>query len=162
MVVEIKEACKRGDGVLNRITLIAERLPIDAFTHLSRSRGIRECRPLHPTFIILSNLTMSQADKNAKQYWYPNMGNADIIDSLDGWGISVTHQQLVKPSPEFVLTVYSACLQQVVGLGEDSLQDPVQSALFSLDEPSAVRSLDRALQRSSDTIVGHVRSSNQH
>ncbi|KAH9977227.1 Nuf2 family-domain-containing protein [Lactifluus volemus] len=80
---------------------------------------------------------MNQSDKNAKQYWYPNMGSADIIDSLDGWGLSVTHQQLVRPSPEFVLSIYSACLHQVVGLDEDSLQDPVQSALFSLDEPNA-------------------------
>ncbi|KAI0303431.1 Nuf2 family-domain-containing protein [Multifurca ochricompacta] len=79
---------------------------------------------------------MNQLDKNIKQYWYPNMGNADIVDSLDGWGLSVTHQQLVKPTPEFVLSVYSACLQQVVGLTEDLLQDPVQSALFSLDDPS--------------------------
>ena len=85
---------------------------------------------------------MNQLDKNSRQYWYPNMGNADIIDSLDGWGLSVTHHQLVKPSPEFVLTVYGACLQQVVGLGEDSLQAPVESALSSLDEPSVVRSFD--------------------
>ncbi|KAI0253928.1 Nuf2 family-domain-containing protein [Lactifluus subvellereus] len=79
---------------------------------------------------------MTQSDKNTKQYWYPNMGSADIIDSLDGWGLSVTHHQLVKPSPEFVLSVYGACLQQVVGLGEDSLQAPVESALSSLDEPN--------------------------
>ncbi|KAI0290457.1 Nuf2 family-domain-containing protein [Russula brevipes] len=76
---------------------------------------------------------MNQPDR---QYWYPNMGNADIIDSLDGWGLSVTHHQLVKPTPEFVLTVYCACLQQVVGLSEDSLQEPVQAALSSLDEPT--------------------------
>ncbi len=85
---------------------------------------------------------MSQSDKNAKQYWYPNMGNTDIIDSLDGWGLSVTHHQLVKPTPEFVLSVYCACLQKVVGLDEDSLQESVQSAFSSLDEPSVVRDLD--------------------
>ncbi|KAN0105253.1 Nuf2 family domain containing protein [Russula decolorans] len=79
---------------------------------------------------------MNQSDKNSKQYWYPNMGNADIIDSLDGWGLSVTHHQLVKPTPEFVLSVYCACLQKVVGLDEDSLQESAQSALFSLEEPS--------------------------
>jgi|SRR6267154_219059 len=82
---------------------------------------------------------MNQSDKNSKQYWYPNMGNVDIIDSLDGWGLSVTHHQLVKPTPEFVLSVYCACLQKVVGLDEDSLQESAQSALFSLEEPSTVR-----------------------
>jgi hypothetical protein len=104
---------------------------------------------------------MNQSDKNTKQYWYPNMGNADIIDSLDGWGLSVTHQQLVRPSPEFVLSIYSACLQQVVGLDEDSLQDPVHSALFSLDEPNTVCSFHRILRPLSDSTAGLVRSSNQ-
>ncbi len=88
---------------------------------------------------------MNQLDKNSRQYWYPNMGNAEIIDSLDGWGLSVTHHQLVKPTPEFVLSVYCACLQQVVGLSEDSLQEPVQSALSSLDEPTMVPGFDQAL-----------------
>jgi kinetochore protein Nuf2 len=88
---------------------------------------------------------MNQSDKNSRQYWYPNMGNAEIIDSLDGWGLSVTHHQLVKPTPEFVLSVYCACLQQVVGLSEDSLQEPVQSALSSLDEPTMVPGFDQAL-----------------
>jgi kinetochore protein Nuf2 len=88
---------------------------------------------------------MSQSDKNSKQYWYPNMGNAEIIDSLDGWGISITHHQLVKPTQEFVLSVYCACLQQVVGLNEDSLQEPVQSALSSLDEPNMVPAFYQAL-----------------
>lgn len=88
---------------------------------------------------------MNPSDKNSKQYWYPNMGNTEIIDSLDGWGLSVTHHQLAKPTPEFVLSVYCACLQQVVDLSEESLQEPVQAALSSLDEPSTVRNFDRAL-----------------
>jgi kinetochore protein Nuf2 len=88
---------------------------------------------------------MSQSDKNSKQYWYPNMGIADIIDALDGWGLSITHHQLVKPTPDFVLSVYCACLQKVVGLSEDSLQEPVQSALSSLEEPSTVRTFGQSL-----------------
>jgi kinetochore protein Nuf2 len=88
---------------------------------------------------------MNQSDKNSKQYWYPNMGNAEIIDSLDSWGLSVTHHQLVKPTSEFVLSVYCACLQQVVDLSEESLQEPVQAALSSLDDPSTVPNFDRAL-----------------
>jgi hypothetical protein len=118
--------------------------------------------PLYIDASTAQNLAMSQSDKSAKQYWYPNMGSADIIDSLDGWGLSVTHQQLVRPSPEFVLSVYSACLQQVVGLGDDSLQDPVQSALSSLDEPNVVRSFVRALQQWADSTTGRVCCSNQH
>src|SRR5260221_3309753 len=92
-----------------------------------------------------NDTTMNQSDKNSKQYWYPNMGNAEIIDSLDSWGLSVTHHQLVKPTSEFVLSVYCACLQQVVDLSEESLQEPIQAALSSLDDPSTQPNFDQAL-----------------
>ena len=86
---------------------------------------------------------MNLSDKNSKQYWYPNMGNAEIIDSLDGWGLSVAHHQLIKPTSEFVFSVYCACLQQVVDLNEESLQEPIQAALSSLDDPNMVRNFDQ-------------------
>jgi hypothetical protein len=105
--------------------------------------------PLHRDAFRSSPATMSQSDKNTKQYWYPNMGNVDIIDALDGWGLSITHHQLVKPTPEFVLNVYCACLEKVVGLSEDSLQESVQSALSSLDEPNTVRGFGQPLDVSS-------------
>ncbi|SRR5216683_7739215 len=108
-------------------------------SRLSSRLSCCSASPLH------NQTAMNQLDKNSRQYWYPNMGNAEIIDSLDGWGLSVTHHQLVKPTPEFVLSVYCACLQQVVGLSEDSLQEPVQSALSSLDEPTMVPGFDQAL-----------------
>ncbi|KAI0060855.1 hypothetical protein BV25DRAFT_1827411 [Artomyces pyxidatus] len=77
---------------------------------------------------------MSQSDRNGKQYWYPNMGNADIIASLDNWGLTVTQQQLLKPTADFVTNVYSTCVQQVMGLSEEDLEEPLQAALASLDE----------------------------
>ena len=57
------------------------------------------------------------------------MSLSDIINALAGWGISVTPEQLKSPNPDFVETVYCACLQQVTGLSRDSLQEPVQNAL---------------------------------
>ena len=105
---------------------------------------------------------MSQSDKNTKQYWYPNMGNADIIDALDGWGLSITHHQLVKPTPEFVLNVYCACLEKVVGLSEDSLQESVQSALSSLDEPNTVRSFGQHLLIRAHFVAGRIQFPIQH
>lgn len=109
-----------------------------------------------------SPTTMNQSDKNTKQYWYPNMGNADIIDALDGWGLSITHHQLVKPTPDFVLNVYGACLEKVVGLNEDSLQESVQSALASLEESSTVRSFGRLLMIWAHFVAGHVQFRNEH
>lgn len=55
----------------------------------------------------------------------------DIISALAGWGLSVSHEQLIRPSADFVESVYCACLEQVTDLNHDSLRDPVQNALAS-------------------------------
>jgi len=60
---------------------------------------------------------------------FPQMSIPDITNALAGWGLSVSHEQLVRPSPDFVEAVYCACLQQVTEIDHDSLRDPVQSAL---------------------------------
>ena len=124
-------------------------LTFDASARQSRSRVVRARALLARSRSFTTanssahnDTTMNLSDKNSKQYWYPNMGNAEIIHSLDGWGLSVAHHQLVKPTSEFVLSIYCACLQQVVDLNEDSLQEPVQAALSSLDDPNMVRNFD--------------------
>jgi kinetochore protein Nuf2 len=60
---------------------------------------------------------------------YPQMSIPDIINSLAGWGISVSPEQLKSPNSEFVEGIYCGCLQRVTDLSHDSLQDPVQNAL---------------------------------
>jgi kinetochore protein Nuf2 len=62
---------------------------------------------------------------------YPQLSIQDIIDSLAGWGISVSPEQLRNPTTEFVEGVYCACLQQVTGLNYEILRDPVQNTLES-------------------------------
>ncbi|KAF9456033.1 Nuf2 family-domain-containing protein [Collybia nuda] len=62
---------------------------------------------------------------------FPQMSIPDITNALAGWGLSVSHEQLVRPSPDFVEGVYCACLQQVTDINHDSLRDPVQDALSS-------------------------------
>lgn len=57
------------------------------------------------------------------------MSIQEITNALAGWGLSVSHEQLVRPSPDFVEAVYCACLQQVTDINHDSLRDPVQIAL---------------------------------
>lgn len=54
---------------------------------------------------------------------------ADVIAALGGWGLSVSHEQLSRPTPDFVEGVYCACLQQVTGITTESLRDPVQNVL---------------------------------
>lgn len=60
---------------------------------------------------------------------FPQMTIPDIINALAGWGLSVSHEQLVRPAPDFVEGVYCACLQQVTDINHDALRDPVQNAL---------------------------------
>jgi len=79
------------------------------------------------------------------QYWYPNMGNADIIDSLDQLGLTVSHQQLLRPTPEIVMSICCTCLQQVFGLNGDSFQEPVNSFLSTLDEFNTVSFVHKSL-----------------
>ncbi|KAG5650919.1 hypothetical protein H0H81_010526 [Sphagnurus paluster] len=60
---------------------------------------------------------------------FPQMSIPDITNALAGWGLSVSHEQLTRPSPDFVEGVYCACLQQVTDINQDALRDPVQNAL---------------------------------
>ncbi|KAI6019716.1 Nuf2 family-domain-containing protein [Pisolithus orientalis] len=53
---------------------------------------------------------------------------------LSQWGLSVSTEQLVRPSSDFVMGVYSACLEQVTGLSSDALQESIQSALASMED----------------------------
>lgn len=71
---------------------------------------------------------------------FPPMSIPDIIGALAGWGLSVSHEQLVRPSPDFVEGVYCACLQQVTDLTHESLRDPVQNALAVAEVDKVCRS----------------------
>ncbi|KAF9532402.1 Nuf2 family-domain-containing protein [Crepidotus variabilis] len=60
---------------------------------------------------------------------FPQMSILDIISSLADRGIHVTSEQLKNPTSDFVEGVYCACLEQVTGLGFDTLRDPVQNTV---------------------------------
>ncbi|KIO13148.1 hypothetical protein M404DRAFT_992722 [Pisolithus tinctorius Marx 270] len=58
----------------------------------------------------------------------------EIMTALSEWGLSVSTEQLVRPSSDFVMGVYSACLEQVTGLSSGALQESIQSALASMED----------------------------
>ncbi|KAG6841203.1 hypothetical protein C0991_000865 [Blastosporella zonata] len=60
---------------------------------------------------------------------FPQMTIPDITNALAGWGLSVSQEQLMRPTSDFVEGVYHACLQQVTDISQDSLRDPVQNTL---------------------------------
>ncbi|KDQ60560.1 hypothetical protein JAAARDRAFT_553066 [Jaapia argillacea MUCL 33604] len=69
-----------------------------------------------------------------EQFWFPTMSIPEIIGALSGWGLAVSHEQITKPSPEFVFTIYTSCLQQVTSITEDTLSEAIQTALATLDD----------------------------
>jgi kinetochore protein Nuf2 len=69
------------------------------------------------------------------------MSIPDIINSLAGWNMPVSQEQLIRPSPDFVQTVYCACLQQITNISHESINEQIQSALAVLEDQSSVRSL---------------------
>ena len=81
---------------------------------------------------------MSRSRRNPKDYWYPDMSNAIIVDSLNERGVAITHQQLVSPTAQSTLNVYSGCLRLLTGLAPESLREPVEDALIAVDEPNLV------------------------
>ncbi|KAH7927702.1 hypothetical protein BV22DRAFT_1031466 [Leucogyrophana mollusca] len=59
---------------------------------------------------------------------------AEIMAALSEWGLSVSNEQLVRPSSDFVVGVYHACLEQVTSLSPSALHNPVQNILMSMDD----------------------------
>ncbi|KAG7094028.1 hypothetical protein E1B28_007650 [Marasmius oreades] len=66
--------------------------------------------------------------KNAK-FIYPSLSIDDIIIALETWGLSVSPEQLHRPTAEFVEGVYCACLDVVTGINNDTLSDATQLSL---------------------------------
>ena len=69
---------------------------------------------------------------------FPKMSLGEITHSLAGWNIPVSHEQLLRPSQEFVQTVYFACLQQISSITRESISDPAHSALLPLEDQNPV------------------------
>ncbi|KAF8840994.1 hypothetical protein BDN67DRAFT_967767 [Paxillus ammoniavirescens] len=58
----------------------------------------------------------------------------EIMSALSEWGLSVSNEQLLRPSSDFVTGVYAACLEQVTSISPNVLHESVQNALASLED----------------------------
>ena len=81
---------------------------------------------------------MAHADPNLK-FWFPSMKPSEIVEAFANWGYSISPEQVARPTSEFVMGVYTACLEQVTGINLDALQDAVDQSLANTE--NSVRGL---------------------
>lgn len=60
---------------------------------------------------------------------YPVLKPLEIVTALEGWGISISKEQLARPTPEFVETIFCACLRRVTNISDESLAAPMDEIL---------------------------------
>ena len=60
-------------------------------------------------------------------------------------GYSISPEQVSRPTSDFVLEVYSACLKQVTGITQESLQEAIEQSLATTE--NAVRSSILSVRR---------------
>ncbi len=77
------------------------------------------------------------ADPNLK-FWFPSMKPSEIVEAFANWGYSISPEQVARPTSEFVMGLYSACLEQVTGITLDSLQEAADQALVNTESPVRV------------------------
>ncbi|KAH9857774.1 Nuf2 family-domain-containing protein [Lenzites betulinus] len=69
------------------------------------------------------------------KFWFPSLPVSEVVDAFTGWGYSVSPEQVARPTSDFVLGVYSACLEQLTGITLDTLQEPLEQALATMENP---------------------------
>ena len=68
-------------------------------------------------------------------FWFPSMSVGEIVESFTGWGYSISPEQVARPTSDFVLGVYAACLSRVTGISIEILQDAAEPSLSATDNP---------------------------
>jgi hypothetical protein len=86
------------------------------------------CAIIHdasPTVRTPTHPSPMQRQQQSKQYSCPTLSFDEIISNFFSWGFSISHEQLLRPSHEFVNSIYWICLNRVKDLSQDGLGDAV-------------------------------------
>ncbi|KAF9653021.1 hypothetical protein BDM02DRAFT_3265678 [Thelephora ganbajun] len=76
-----------------------------------------------------------QRQQQSKQYSCPTLSFDEIISNFFSWGFSISHEQLLRPSQEFVSSIYWICLNRVKDLSQDGLADAATVTTTLRDHP---------------------------
>ncbi|CDO69122.1 hypothetical protein BN946_scf185042.g24 [Trametes cinnabarina] len=68
-------------------------------------------------------------------FWFPSLPISEVVDAFTGWGYSVSPEQVARPTSDFVLGVYCACVEQLTGITLETLQEPMEQALATTENP---------------------------
>ncbi|EIW60678.1 kinetochore-associated Ndc80 complex subunit NUF2 [Trametes versicolor FP-101664 SS1] len=71
----------------------------------------------------------------SSKFWFPSLPVSEVVDAFTGWGYSVSPEQVARPTSDFVLGVYSACLEQLTGITLETLQEPIEQGLTTTETP---------------------------
>jgi hypothetical protein len=125
------------DGFTKFIVLIvatSQTRSRDCFSHQSDDADtVLQVQVLSPYYHLVAVM-----DSGRPPFWYPNLSDTEIIEALNQWNLTVTPKMLAKPTEDFVLTVFSRCIDQVLGITVDVLEDSMQSAISSIRSDHAV------------------------
>lgn len=72
------------------------------------------------------------------KYWFPELNLQEIMADLSSWEQPVSMELIKRPTSSWVCEIYGFCLQMVTEIDLQSLQDPTQDALNSLEDPKSV------------------------
>jgi len=79
-----------------------------------------------------------QRQQQSKQYSCPTLSFDEIISNLFSWGFSISHEQLLRPSQEFVSSIYWICLNRVKDLSQDGLAEAATATATLREHPVSI------------------------
>lgn len=67
---------------------------------------------------------------------YPILSDAEIVECFKDLGVQqVTVQNLSKPEPEFIYTLYENVVQKLMGISADEMSKPIMELYTELGHP---------------------------
>lgn len=68
---------------------------------------------------------------------YPMLSDAEIVECFKDLGVQqVTVQNLSKPEPEFIYTLYENVVQKLMGISADEMSKPIMELYTELGHPA--------------------------
>ena len=105
-----------------------------------------------------AHLSPMRRQQQSKQYSCPTLSFDEIISNFFSWGFSISHEQLLRPSHEFVSSIYWICLNRVKDLSQDGLADAATATTTFREHPVSLISQPLFRSRCNFCLPGPLRA----